>query len=119
MKTLASHNADLSNGPPAGDISAYDLEREITSFVEFASKLHGLSDIQCLRYIHKPFQQIFHTQLYSPFEKAAQLYAKNESENLTLLLYPSDCLHDHGTVPDLSRSSVYFFSFTFFVHDVW
>jgi len=23
------------------------------------------------------------TQLYSPFEKAAQLYAKNESENLT------------------------------------
>jgi len=24
-----------------------------------------------------------HTQLYSPFEKAAQLYAKNESENLT------------------------------------
>jgi len=26
---------------------------------------------------------ITHTQLYSPFEKAAQLYAKNESENLT------------------------------------
>ena len=24
-----------------------------------------------------------HTQLYSPFEIAAQLYAKNESENLT------------------------------------
>jgi len=24
-----------------------------------------------------------HTQLYSPFEKAAQLYAKNESENST------------------------------------
>ena len=24
-----------------------------------------------------------HTQLYSPFEKAAQLYAENESENLT------------------------------------
>ena len=35
---------------------------------------------------------------------------------LTLLLYPLDCLHDHGTGPDLSRSSVYFlvfFSFTF------
>ena len=28
--------------------------------------------------------QISHTQLYSPFEKAAQLYAKeNESEHLT------------------------------------
>jgi len=27
-----------------------------------------------------------HTQLYSPFEKAAQLYAKNESENLTKTL---------------------------------
>jgi len=26
---------------------------------------------------------IIYTQLYSPFEKAAQLYAKNESENLT------------------------------------
>jgi len=25
----------------------------------------------------------YHTQLYSSFEKAAQLYAKNESENLT------------------------------------
>ena len=24
-----------------------------------------------------------HTQLYSPFEKVAQLYAKNYSENLT------------------------------------
>jgi len=24
-----------------------------------------------------------HKQLYSPFEKAAQLYAKNESEHLT------------------------------------
>jgi len=24
-----------------------------------------------------------HTQLYSPFKKAAHLYAKNESENLT------------------------------------
>ena len=28
-------------------------------------------------------EAICHTQLYSPFEKAAQLYAKNESENLT------------------------------------
>jgi len=27
--------------------------------------------------------RISHTQLYSPFEKAAQLYAKNESEHLT------------------------------------
>ena len=55
MKTLASHCADLANGPAAGDISAYDLEREITSFVGFAStrNLHGLSAIQCLSYIHK------------------------------------------------------------------
>jgi len=27
---------------------------------------------------------------------------------LTVLLYPLDCLHDHGTGTDLSRSSVYF-----------
>jgi len=26
---------------------------------------------------------VIYTQLYSPFEKAAQLYAKNESEHLT------------------------------------
>jgi len=35
----------------------------------------------------RPMTVIRHTelfaQLYSPFEKAAQLYAKNESENLT------------------------------------
>ena len=54
-KTLASHCADLANGPTSGDVSAFDLEREITSFVGFASqrKLHGLSAIECLRYIHK------------------------------------------------------------------
>jgi len=34
---------------------------------------------------------------------------------LTLLLYPLDCLHDNGTGPDLSRSSIY----SFFVHSVW
>jgi len=31
-------------------------------------------------YVHR---RRYHTQLHSPFEKAAQLYAKNESENLT------------------------------------
>ena len=42
---------------------------------------------------------------------------------LTLLLYPLNCLHDHETGPDLSRSSVYFFIyflfFYIFVHSVW
>jgi len=38
MNTLASHSADLSNGPAVGDISAYDLDHEITSFVRVASK---------------------------------------------------------------------------------
>ena len=54
-KTLASHCTDLANGPAEGDISAYDLEREITSFVGFAfvRNLHDLSAIQCLSYIHK------------------------------------------------------------------
>ena len=34
---------------------------------------------------------------------------------LTSLLYPFDCLHDHGTGPDLSCSSVYFLKF-FLLH---
>jgi len=47
---LASHCADLANGPAEGDVSAFDLEREITSFVGFAfhRKLHGLSALDCL-----------------------------------------------------------------------
>ena len=54
-KTLAAHCADLANGPAKGDINAFDLEREITSFVGFAvaRNFHDLSAIQCLSYIHK------------------------------------------------------------------
>ena len=40
---------------------------------------------------------------------------------LTFLLYSLDCLHDNGTGPDLSCSSVYFYFFFFyiFVLSVW
>ena len=53
-------------------------------------RTHWQHDCTVYRH-HGPFSLLIglyththtHTQLYSPFEKAAQLYTKNESENLT------------------------------------
>jgi len=39
--------------------------------------------IAFLHFGSRRINRLTHTQLYSPFEKAAQLYAKNATENLT------------------------------------
>jgi len=71
---------------------------------------NGLSDAGKYRY---------HTQLYSPFEKAAQLYAKNESENLTnqqhktLKRYLAQSTLNTMTTYYVLRSRIFLQKFTF------
>jgi len=67
---------------------------------------------------------------YKVFSRPRYLILSLEAQNLPFqqmfptLTFTSLLIglpHDHGTGPDLSRSSfyVFFFSFTFFVHSVW
>ena len=69
------------------DSSPYSLVNPILLIIATLSIHHSFTLL--LQAQNLPFQQILPT--------------------LTFLLYSLDCLHDNGTGPDLSCSSVYFF----------
>jgi len=77
-------------------------------------QIHFVSPVSVIR-LSTHLCHHHHSRHPSLFHSRLKTYLSTNPFHFNILLYPLDCLHDNGTGPDLSCSSVYFILFYFFI----